>query len=235
MFKVRLNLRKVVVIAICLASFTVFSFTCIAQDIVVTKDARRINAKVTEVNVDNIRYKNFDNQDGPVYTLLKSDIASIIYQNGQVETFVTESPKTVAPVQTATTPTQTQIVNSGNLLADMQTHSPALYSRYKSGKRMAITSGVLTGIGVGSAVIGAIIFGSGDEEAGTRYVMEDVGGAFIIIGSLSAITGVPILIVGASKKNNAVRNFNRQYYSSEAVPQFQFNMYPNRIGLAYVF
>ena len=80
--------KRTLLSAVC---FIVLSSVCFAQDIIVTKDAKRINAKITEVNVDNVRYKNFDNQDGPVYTLLKSEIASIIYQNGQVETFGSET------------------------------------------------------------------------------------------------------------------------------------------------
>ena len=59
-----------------------------AQDIIVTKDSRKIEAKVTEVNIDVVKYKVFANQDGPTYTILKSDIATIIYQNGNVEAFV---------------------------------------------------------------------------------------------------------------------------------------------------
>ena len=71
-----------------------------AQDVIVTKDSRRINAKVTEVNVDNIRYKQFDNQDGPVYTLPKSDIVTILYQNGTVENYGAESSPAVTSAVT---------------------------------------------------------------------------------------------------------------------------------------
>jgi hypothetical protein len=77
-----------------------FLGACFAQDVIVTKDAKKINAKVTEINIDDIKYKNFDNQDGPMYTILKSAISSILYQNGTVETFdVATSPEPApAPV-----------------------------------------------------------------------------------------------------------------------------------------
>jgi len=91
------TIKKTLLSAVC---FIVFTCVCFAQDIIITKDARRINAKVTEVNVDNVRYKNFDNQDGPIYTILKNNIASILYQNGQVETFETVSTTPSAPAQT---------------------------------------------------------------------------------------------------------------------------------------
>ena len=68
-----------------------YTCTCFAQDVIVTKDTKRINAIVIEVNLDNVRYKNFDSQDGPSYVIKKSDIVSVLYQNGQVETYETEN------------------------------------------------------------------------------------------------------------------------------------------------
>jgi len=70
-----------------LVAFTLSNVFVFAQDIIVTKDSKRIDATVLEVNVDNIKYKDWSNQNGPTYTILKSEIASIIYQNGKVETF----------------------------------------------------------------------------------------------------------------------------------------------------
>lgn len=58
-----------------------------AQDIIVTKQSEKIEAKITDVEQDQIKYKKFSYQDGPTYTIKKSEIASIIYQNGDVETF----------------------------------------------------------------------------------------------------------------------------------------------------
>lgn len=43
--------------------------------------------KVTEINVDDIKYKRFDNLDGPLYVSSKSEIESIKFSNGLVETF----------------------------------------------------------------------------------------------------------------------------------------------------
>ncbi|GHT32375.1 hypothetical protein FACS189434_03970 [Bacteroidia bacterium] len=42
-----------------------------SQDIIVTKDARNIEAKVMEINIDNIKYKLSANPEGPIYTMLK--------------------------------------------------------------------------------------------------------------------------------------------------------------------
>jgi opacity protein-like surface antigen len=58
-----------------------------AQDIIVTTKSEKITAKITEIEVDVVKYKKYDNQDGPTYTIRKADIASIMYKNGQVEVF----------------------------------------------------------------------------------------------------------------------------------------------------
>lgn len=73
--------------------------TIFAQDIIVTKKSEKIEAKITDVEQDRIKYKKFNYQEGPTYTIKKSEIASVIYQNGDVETFSEEevSASTSAP------------------------------------------------------------------------------------------------------------------------------------------
>lgn len=64
-----------------------FGNALFAQDLIVTKKSEKIEAKITDVEQDCIKYKKFNYQEGPTYTIKKSEIASIIYQNGDVETF----------------------------------------------------------------------------------------------------------------------------------------------------
>ena len=64
-----------------------FGTAVMAQDLIITKDKAKIYATVTEVNENDIRYKLFDNPSGPVYFLKKSEIASILYENGYVDVF----------------------------------------------------------------------------------------------------------------------------------------------------
>jgi len=232
------DLKKGLLLALC---FIAISCACFAQDIIIMKDARRINAKVLEVNVDNVRYKNFDNQDGPTYTLLKNDIATIIYPNGQVETFASESPKPTEPVQAIQTPRQTTpannripIVSSGNLLNDMQTYSPALYSQYRSGKKMQTTGWILLGTGAAATFFGVVLLADADPVDDELYLYGTT--ALTIAGIACLATSVPMLIIGGGKKSRAVGNFNRQFQLTQhATPHFQMNVYPNRVGLAYVF
>ena len=71
------------------------SATMYAQDIIVTVKAEKIVAKITEVDIEVVRYKQYDYQDGPVYIIKKSDIDSIVFQNGQTTVF--EHPQEAEP------------------------------------------------------------------------------------------------------------------------------------------
>ena len=61
--------------------------TVSAQDIITRNNGEDIRAKVLEVNTDDIRYVLFDEPDGPVYTLRKSEILMITYPSGRRDMF----------------------------------------------------------------------------------------------------------------------------------------------------
>jgi len=54
------------------------------QDIIVTNKAQKIDAKILEVSTSEVRYKELDNLDGPIFILRTDEINSIIYANGKV-------------------------------------------------------------------------------------------------------------------------------------------------------
>ncbi len=39
-----------------------------SQDVITKKDGTDINVKVKEITIDAVKYLNFDNQNGPLYT-----------------------------------------------------------------------------------------------------------------------------------------------------------------------
>ena len=58
-------MRKLIVIACALMA----SVMLFAQDIIVTKEAKKIDAKILEVSTSEIRYQELDNLDGPTFVL----------------------------------------------------------------------------------------------------------------------------------------------------------------------
>lgn len=63
------------------------SANCFSQDIITKKTSEDIQAKVIEITTTEIKYKKFDNQNGPTFTLLKSDVLMIRYENGSKDIF----------------------------------------------------------------------------------------------------------------------------------------------------
>ena len=73
----------------CAICFSVVSVN--AQDVITKKNGDEIQAKITEVGQNEIKYKRFDNPDGPVYTIGKSDVFMVKYENGTKDVFKEES------------------------------------------------------------------------------------------------------------------------------------------------
>jgi len=58
-----------------------------AQDTIVTKDKIQLLCKVVEVGGELIKYKKIENIDGPSYTIDKSEVIEVHYNNGFVEKY----------------------------------------------------------------------------------------------------------------------------------------------------
>ena len=124
-----------------------------------------------------------------------------------------------------------------------------LFSQYQSGKRMQRTGIIMSGIGGGLIVTGGIlsIIPDADRTNVTMgpYVIETGGdnsdlrkaGPFVMAaGAICLSVGLPVMIVGRNKKNQTFQEFKNQYYlSQQPSSYFQMNIYPNRVGIAYVF
>lgn len=55
-----------------------------AQDIIVTTDSKKIEAKILEVSDLEIKYKEKDYLDGPTFVMATDKISSVLYANGKV-------------------------------------------------------------------------------------------------------------------------------------------------------
>lgn len=90
MLKKFLRLRIVIIIAICLTS----SASMFAQDIIILRNGNEIQAVVQEIGLDAVTYRRYDNQDGPIHSIRRSEIFMIRFANGTSEVF-TETPSRV--------------------------------------------------------------------------------------------------------------------------------------------
>jgi hypothetical protein len=64
-----------------------FSF---AQDVITKSNGEEIKAKVLEVSQTEIKYKKFDNLNGPTFSISKNDVFMVKYENGSKDVFLPE-------------------------------------------------------------------------------------------------------------------------------------------------
>jgi hypothetical protein len=77
-------MKKIFLIAV---SFVSILSVCNAQDIITKKSGEDIKAKILEVNQTEVKYKRFDNSNGPTFTILKSELLMVRYENGTKDIF----------------------------------------------------------------------------------------------------------------------------------------------------
>lgn len=67
--------------------FIFLSFSSWSQDAIIKRDGTKIDAKVVEITATTIKYRNFDQPDGPIRNIAKNDVEEIIYSDGSWEKF----------------------------------------------------------------------------------------------------------------------------------------------------
>lgn len=75
-----------------LLSMALWAVPSFAQDLITKKDGTDIQAKVLEVSVREVRYKTWDNLEGPEFVLPVYDILLIRFENGTNHVFGVVSP-----------------------------------------------------------------------------------------------------------------------------------------------
>lgn len=103
-----------------LAVFCILS--SFGQDVIIKQDGTELNTKVVEIGLNEIRYKKFENLDGPTYVVSKADVFMIRYQNGERELIkVTEAPARPADITPPAAAQTAEISISPNLVRKTRT------------------------------------------------------------------------------------------------------------------
>lgn len=71
----------------------IFPATIFSQDTIFFTKQSPLVVKVTEIENTKVKYRKFENLEGPVYSVEKSEIASIHYKNGTVDSFKAATPE----------------------------------------------------------------------------------------------------------------------------------------------
>lgn len=101
-----------------MAALAASSLSMSAQDILVRKGGDVENVKVLEVTPTEVKYKKFNNQNGPTFTERRSNLISVKYENGEVQKF-NDSPA----------------ITSGSTGRSFASGSTSYYSDYGTSKK----------------------------------------------------------------------------------------------------
>lgn len=124
-------MKKVITKSILIFTLYLVSNLAYSQDVITKKTSEDIQAKVIEVTTTEIKYKKFDNQTGPTFTLLKSDVLMIRYENGSKDIF-----NETAPVKTTQLETE-------NYFLKGQKDATIYYKGYKGAGTVTLLTGLL--------------------------------------------------------------------------------------------
>ena len=58
-----------------------------SQDVIIFHNGDMIESTIMEISASEIKYKKYDNLDGPLYVVLKKDIFMINYSTGEKDIF----------------------------------------------------------------------------------------------------------------------------------------------------
>ena len=175
-----------------------------AQDIIMLRTGDEIQAKVLEVGNQIIKYKEFDNQEGPTHDIQRSDIFLIKYEDGRnaiitgnaVEAHhVSVSPKPQLTYNNGVWQNGTKI-SPEQVRAMMSGNSEAL-QEYNSGRSVFVAGNI---IGCPGAFLlgwdlGSRLFGKGND-------------LLLGIGIAGTAAGIIMTLTGESQMKKSVSLYN---------------------------
>ena len=227
-------MKKVLTLMVALLT----AFNLFASDIIVTRDARRIEAKILEVSSAEVKYKEIGNLEGPTFVLTSAEINTIIYENGTVKIYeqpaqqpqAQQSANNYAAAQSTPVPNGLQIdkrddyyylgdkrMSEDQYLSFVRQNCPEAWDYYESGTSLWSAGWKCFGVGVGLTTVGAVLLGVGIAYGGWYYTSDEyywgciVPGAILTaVGGASLTASIPCLIVGGIRKNNSHEIYNEQ-------------------------
>jgi hypothetical protein len=133
-----------------------------AQDTIWKTSGDSILSKVLEITPTSIKYKRFDNQNGPTYSIMQSEVSMVQYQNGTLDTFGEKSLTNAESIDPVT---------PGDLYTQGGRHAFNYYKGYKPASTGTLVTSLLSPV-VG--LIPAIACASTRPQKKTPIILKKV-------------------------------------------------------------
>jgi hypothetical protein len=176
----------------------VISITAHSQDIIIKKTGDEIKAKIVEIGINEIKYKRFDFQDGPVYTISKSDVVLIKYENGINEVINSGSTNNSSNNNNYNNNSQTVVSPPMNNTSSQENVSEKIdYSMgsYNQNGRYISKSRVINTLrATNDAQIKALLNKSKRTKVTGNIIATALGIPLMVAGTVTTLVGVGMII-----------------------------------------
>jgi hypothetical protein len=216
------SIKTVRIIAAILILLAGYGFTASAQDLLKLKSGKELKVKIIEEGTDIIKYREFENPTGPLYSISRDKVAEIRYKKGSKD----QQPKTNVVEKSASAESATQKGDSSLLtfkkravyvdgnpknskyIKMLMEDYPEALSKYESGKRMYSASTTCVFAVLITSFITSGIANGQDNESDKKTILGiglGIDGVFLITGIILASKGKHNIKSSIEIYNSSVR------------------------------
>jgi len=189
-----------------------------AQDYIVKTNADIIKGKVESVEQSEIKYKKFENIDGPVYSVLKKEVYVVVYANGLIDTITNINSAKNNSISSNKTNEQTK---TPIVAPSPKEDNTDKYNQYMRAYKRNI------GWGIAGTVLCLPV-----TAAGIAWIASTNNTGYAIAGGVLAGTGVLCGIFGGMDIAKAIKLKKKAQEYKTAINVTPF-VYPNMLNTAF--
>jgi hypothetical protein len=191
-------------------------------DIIVLKNNTKLEVSIQEVEDSVIKYKKLSDPDGPVFSVKKAEIASVLYGNGDVSTFPDTSGDVffkqengVEPVSRNPQPIPKNAFDE-TIFAYKPNQLRKAYQYYRSKSKRGLVSGIVwtvlgtVSMGVGTALLTNTNYIYNGYNSYSYNNNEGAGAALLIGGLVGGATFGTIGFVKAGRNGSKATRIRRE-------------------------
>lgn len=215
-----------------------------AQDLLILKSGNEIKVKIVEEGTDIIKYREFDNPSGPLYSVVKANVASIRYEKGSKvtqDTKATESEKVNTDALSAGSNPLSLTAKKKNVFLDgvlqgprsvrlIMEDQPEAFKLYQSGRKLyRLSNSCAFGVMITSFAFTRVV---NKKETSEEKIRAGIPGLIIDGGFI--IAAIIMSQSGKSKIRSSVNMYNSSLNKPVSY-KLDFGLQENGIGLALKF
>lgn len=238
----------------------VIALLCVASafadnDILIKLNSEKIEAIIEEVSDTEVKYKKANNPTGPTYILSLTEVATIVYANGDVQAIEQKPEQSYG--NTGYVFKQEPMTRDGKIyyyhgkpmdqkqfVEFIKANCDRVYQHYLKNRKLERAGWALFGVGFGITMTGGILNYFALErdkdlyEAGIdEKVVLPVSYALIGVGGALFVSSIPMICVGNVRKMNSHKQYNTWCGDRDQASNMELRLTSgaNGLGLAIAF